>query len=146
MKLRNKKTGEITEANDWNIILEYSSLAELNEEWEDYEEPKVGYIIDPIDATCISMDNEGFEDDDIERAKELSLWFESREDAEYAIERLKAWKRVKEALIDYKLTYDFSEPENEYLIANVSFSTDIYEGVAKDLVLLFGGGDGQIRE
>ena len=40
MKLRNKKTGEIVEATDFNIISDYNSLAELNEEWEDYEEPK----------------------------------------------------------------------------------------------------------
>lgn len=50
MKLRNKKTGEIRDfiINKDKIqtasaidCWEYSSLAELNEEWEDYEEPRV---------------------------------------------------------------------------------------------------------
>ena len=58
MKLRNKKTGEITDLakrgllksdNDNHIIVypegtlkyyAYDSLAELNEEWEDYKEPE----------------------------------------------------------------------------------------------------------
>ena len=44
MKLRNKKTGEIIESFDtylWDY--RYSSLAELNEEWEDYipQEPLI---------------------------------------------------------------------------------------------------------
>lgn len=54
MKLRNKKTGEIVDTKDYNfkiatpaeplyghdafdVIEEYNSLAELNEEWEDYK-------------------------------------------------------------------------------------------------------------
>ena len=51
MKLRNKKTGEIIEkmfgssfvVNDGHRILTYYSLAELNEEWEDYKpkEPRI---------------------------------------------------------------------------------------------------------
>lgn len=36
MKLRNKKTGEIIILID-HIFDNYNSLAELNEEWEDYE-------------------------------------------------------------------------------------------------------------
>ena len=55
MKLRNKKTGVLTEIEEANLVVwnaerdcyesfeEYRSLAELNEEWEDYneaEEPK----------------------------------------------------------------------------------------------------------
>lgn len=41
MKLRNKKTGEIIEDKCLNYALDdmkqYNSLAELNEEWEDYK-------------------------------------------------------------------------------------------------------------
>lgn len=50
MKLRNKKTGEIVEATDFNIISDYNSLAELNAEWEDVpEEPKDIQCKDGID-------------------------------------------------------------------------------------------------
>ena len=47
MKLRNKKTGDIKDAcevldmkQEDGVLYKYYSLAELNEEWEDYEEPK----------------------------------------------------------------------------------------------------------
>lgn len=55
MKLRNKKTGDVVEIYRiglvWNVygmpaeIGQYNSLAELNEEWEDYE-PKEPLIKD----------------------------------------------------------------------------------------------------
>lgn len=50
MRLRNKKTGEIVDKiypsdglciNTGSSLYNYNSLAELNEEWEDCEEPKV---------------------------------------------------------------------------------------------------------
>ena len=57
MKLKNKKTGEIIEfdailpvkdvSGDSVAHLEYNSLAELNEEWEDApEEPKESWYIE----------------------------------------------------------------------------------------------------
>lgn len=56
MKLRNKKTGDVIDERDigWTIsimtgerIYRYDSLAELNEEWEDYE-PKEPFIKDGV--------------------------------------------------------------------------------------------------
>ena len=47
MKLRNKKTGGIKEGVEITIwidgegILKFSSIAELNEDWEDYDPPRV---------------------------------------------------------------------------------------------------------
>lgn len=53
MKLRNKKTGKIGYliaakssgwytvcSDEWDTCGKYDSLAGLNEDWEDYEEPK----------------------------------------------------------------------------------------------------------
>lgn len=57
MKLKNKQTGKITEIEEINLVVmnderdcyesfaEYHSLAELNDEWEDYE-PKEPLIKD----------------------------------------------------------------------------------------------------
>ena len=98
MRLRNKKTGEIKDVESlghdrslkdkygpqitlsWNTEYEnlgecrtYNSLAELNEEWEDYEGPKVGYIIDPMEEDYVSVDDSGYEESDVERAKELGM-------------------------------------------------------------------------
>ena len=62
MKLRNKKTGEILGSlgsfiiqnpNGINCeaITKYNSLAELNEDWEDYEEPKLFKSIGTIGSS-----------------------------------------------------------------------------------------------
>ena len=110
MKLKNKKTGEIVDYNPtlerWNgpikEIKHYGSLAELNEEWEDYEEPKVGYVIDPMEEDCVSADDSGYEESDVKRAKELGIWFETEEEAEKAVERLRAWKRLKDKGFRFK--------------------------------------------
>lgn len=93
MKLRNKKTGEIKDVEPITIG-GFRSLAELNEEWEDYEEPKAYYYyIDNADSVMITTDC-GFRID--ERREELGNYFKTKVEAEQAIERLKAWKRLKD--------------------------------------------------
>lgn len=116
MKLRNKRTGEIgrlvclfDKAPERITVVEYidgrrgskawyyDTLAELNEEWEDYhEEPEVGFMIDPMEEDYISADDTGYTGSDVERAKELGIWFETEEEAERVVEKLKAWKRLKD--------------------------------------------------
>ena len=88
MRLRNKKTGEI---NYGDLHLdEFDSLAELNEEWEDYEEPKRHWIIDTM--------NDRVEDFDVpmDFNESIGNYFESREEAKKAVGKLKAWKRLKD--------------------------------------------------
>lgn len=107
MKLRNKKTGEILLIG--NIIVENpnridcgklskcSSLAELNDEWEDYK-PKVFYYINENGGVLryIPSDPEGEDETYIKYQKEIGNHFSSREEAEKAVEKLKAWKRLKD--------------------------------------------------
>ena len=98
MKLRNKKTGEIKafdevmrEAYKWN---NYNSLAELNSEWEDApEEPKPWWY---IDITLVVKQGELFLSKHVEQFKTVGNYFETREEAEKAVERLRAWKRLKD--------------------------------------------------
>ena len=99
MKLQNKKTGEIIDLSEGTIretcfgtkiqlqavaihdkpIWIYNSLAELNEVWEDYHEPKE----DGLDHIIILV--EDYSNHNSERyPKEI-------------VEKLKAWKRLKEA-------------------------------------------------
>lgn len=106
MKLRNKKTGEIgyLRSINWNetalIVMDKdgvqlarcTSLAELNEEWKDYEEPEEYCYID-IDG---EIDSGDMEDGTVKAMKEIGNYFSSREEAEKAVEKLKAWKRLKE--------------------------------------------------
>lgn len=117
MLLKNKKTGEIADVEiqsncmlvthqDGRIEQYYFDSIKDLLEWEDYEGPKVGYIIDPMEEDYVSVDDSGYEESDVERAKELGIWLETKEEAEKAVEKLKAWKRLKELgfrFIDWEL-------------------------------------------
>ena len=120
MKLRNKKTGEIgwlycdhisvpkkmtvfseekdLSANHWD----YTSLAELNEEWEDApEEPKEYWFIDAFgnivqnEITNHCGDEYTDMTNDYENQKQIGNYFETEEEAEEAAERLRAWESLK---------------------------------------------------
>ena len=98
MKLKNKKTGEIVEitmpitnGDGWNI--KANSLAEICEEWSDYKEEQ--YVIDMWEDNCIVNTKFGVELSGIERAKECGLYFETRKEAELAVEKLKALAQAK---------------------------------------------------
>ena len=103
MRLKNKKTGEIvdfrylqsdhvaplvltTYKNDKPEMCSYNSLAELNAEWEDYDEPKEIYFRYR------------------EARKEIGNYFETKEEAEKAVEKLRAWKRLKDN--GFRFTHD----------------------------------------
>lgn len=112
MRLKNKKTGEIIELAPlrgielWGAdfpeaydVGSYDSLAELNEEWEDVpEEPKEYWIIDTILHEIRSLPYKNNEEDKRyeQWLEELGLKFESKEEAKKAVEKLKAWKRLKD--------------------------------------------------
>ena len=129
MKLKNKQTGEIKEvivggypvsgktkmwecsemdANEetgYKSLGTYTSLAELNKEWEDMpEEPKDYYFIRSESLTV------GYSPISNTRScrnrKEIGNYFETKEEAELAVRKLQAWKRLKELgfrFIDWEL-------------------------------------------
>ena len=142
MQLRNKKTGEIVEIckicpEPYEVRdFSYNSLAELNEEWEDYEEPKVHWCITMYGGITRIKDDEEPIDDLIE----IGNYFNSKEDAYDALYKVKAWKRLKEKIIDHVLKYEFDEL-TEDIHANISFSVESYPSVGNDLDSLFGGED-----
>lgn len=124
MRLRNKKTGEIIDLSKGSIketcfgskiqlqatdrynkpIWIYNSLAELNEEWEDApEEPKKYYFIDPSGEVVPFWENEETPED-TETSKSIGNYFETKEEAEKAVEKLKAWKRLKDKGFRFTLT------------------------------------------
>ena len=137
MKLRNKKTGEIKEIEPF-VIGGYRSLAELNEEWEDYEDGEYYYAITSIKADDGITKMKNKHNDMTAFDKSIGNYFLSREEAEKAVEKLKAFKRLKEQIIDHILKYEFDEL-TEDIHANISFSIERYPSVGKDLDLLFGG-------
>lgn len=113
MLLKNKKTGEIVEfrylqpdhvaplvlttyENDKPEMYAYKSLAELNEEWEDVsEEPKEWWYIDIHGPHKVTNNDEYYQQAKA-ASKEVGNYFETRTEAELAIRKLKAWKRLKD--------------------------------------------------
>lgn len=150
MKLRNRKTGEIGNLNPYgedgriwvwigNISkpeYRYNSLAELNEEWEDVpEEPKIYWSVDS-DGMIIS---EKDRDDIYDRgSKQIGNFFETEEEAEKAVEKLKAWKRLKDKGFKVDLwDYDGGNYQERIKTGRILFRVKDYEENDKDLDLLF---------
>ena len=150
MKVRNKKSGEVfdfgylqtdhispivlTVYKDGQPIMRtYGSLSEMMGEWEDVpdEEPKEYWFIDTYEGTIVERTIECFEMTDKER-KEIGNYFDTREEAERAVEKLKAVKRLKDN--GFKFTaYQLRE-------LNIKFFLDHgYTEMVDDLDLLFGG-------
>lgn len=154
MKLRNKKTGEIVELD--YISAHYShhydygegrsgeqpcstmnkSLAELNEEWEDYEESEEHrWYIDCLGEAV--QERPSIYPEYAEYRETIGNHFSTKEEAERAVEKLKARKRLKDKGFkfggwrceDQKLSIRF------YFGKKDAWATE----VDPDLDLLFGG-------
>lgn len=105
MKLRNKRTGEIGKPAfigvDYEITIlpedknkkarYYKTLAELNEEWEDYEEPEEYWCITGRGNLHYLQDMTDENDKD---HREIGNYFETKEEAEKARDKLKAWHKL----------------------------------------------------
>lgn len=110
----------------------YNNLAELCEKWEDYEEPKKTWFIDAYGGVrdreamtlVVGWDNKPI------------FEFETKEEAEKAVEKLKAWKRMK------KCGLRFWDLDTVHLKIGYSFENYTKEDIPqlkKDLALIFGG-------
>ena len=87
MKLKNKKTGEIRELPDGFFCGD--SLKKICEEWQDYEEPKEWWYIDIHGPHKVTNDDEYYKQ--VKAAsKEIGNYFETKEEAEEVVEKLKA--------------------------------------------------------
>lgn len=132
MKLKNKKTGEIFDGDVFSFG-DINSLAELNEEWEDYEEPKTfWYMTAWGDVKEYSQDQFA-----VKQKQAIGNYFETKEEAEKAVEKLKSWKRLKEK----GFFFDGRTPVHDNTVkirarVGVPFLTD---ELSNDLDLLFGG-------
>ena len=151
MKLRNKKTGDIAEpfgitcVNGRTFVqfddgkgtfkFEARCLADLNNAWEDYEEPKTAWFINSQGDAHAWPNAEG---DDWAKEKAIGNYFETQEEAEKAVEKLKAWKRLKDKGFGFN---DWNNPSaGPYSPIWFYFEKDTaIEDVKADLDLLFGG-------
>ena len=157
MKLQNKKTGEIldfnritdvefghkillqaTEYHDKPIYI-YNSLAELNAEWEDYEAPKEYWFINP-EGEVISFIEADDSPEGLKASKQIGNYFGTKEEAEKSLEKLKAWKRLKDngfKIKGWKFTPDMKQIQGNYVKIEAEIPQILIN--EKDIDLLFGG-------
>ena len=146
MKLRNKRTGEIGKPAfigvDYEITIlpedknkkarYYKTLAELNEEWCDYEEPKEYWAIDIYSKGAEDFKNSN---DDVDKFnKEIGNYFETKEEAEKAVEKLKCFTNLK----NHEFMFDgwyYGTDGNIVILANAHEFNDMEE---QDLTKVFG--------
>ena len=112
----------------------YNSLAELNEEWCDYEEPKEYWYIDWNGEVCRS----DIHDERTEQMKQIGNFFKTEEEAKKAVEKLQAWTRLKDKGFRFD-GYDVAHNSNGDLCGQLFYNAGDYciEDVEKDLDMLF---------
>lgn len=107
MKVKNKLTGEINilkvDEDYFNIYKDDGefvcpvTLKELNEGWEDApEEPKDYWFINSLGEVICPCDTTDWVAEDDAYHKAIGNYFGTQEEAELAVRKLKAWKRLKD--------------------------------------------------
>ena len=150
MKLRNKKTGEIIET-DFSLSISvpdeeklygcdtytqlkgYNSIAELNKEWEDCKELEDVWYIDWKGDIRVADGGENWECE-----KQIGNYFKTKEEAEKAVEKLKAWKRLKDKGFRFNRWTIPEEPKTPHIKLVIEAEMDVPNS-PYDLDLLFGG-------
>ena len=117
----------------------YYTLAAFNDEWEDYEDyeepkPKNFWYVDDFEIWCGSVGLyyiPGY----IEKLKEIGNYFETKEEAEKAVEKLKALKRLK----DNGFKFEGWKRDEKFCGDFTITAADQTSCDDEDLDLLFGG-------
>lgn len=154
MRFKNKKTGVVQKIypslDDSDSIkfmaedghhYEYKTLEGFFAEWEDApEEPKKVWFIDADgDIDCCTQECE-YDECGLEAKgmKSIGNYFETEEEAEQAVEKLRAYKRLKDKGFRFKGRYKPNYGEDFIVGCRLPKETLVVD-VAEDLDLLFGG-------
>ena len=151
MKIRIKETDEVLEDVkfiettfnkitikylDDGVLRNYSikNLSDI-EEVKDYEEPKVFWYIygdQVLKAKCDGV---------IESMnKPIGNYFETEEEAEKAVEKLKAWKRLRDYNVKFNLDFVRNRIDFTYSINNTLVDVlDGEEQIFNNMKIIFGG-------
>lgn len=150
MKLKNKKTGEIgtprVEYQGFYVDTEneytyyYKSLQRMYEEWKDVTEDTKDFWYIRCGGAVKQNEDSSLEKHHIDKHKEIGNYFSTREEAERAVRKLKAWKRLKDKGFKFELwDYDGGNHQERIRTGRILFRVKDYEENDKDLDLLFGG-------
>lgn len=149
MKLRNKKTGEIGNlvSTNWDEVVlkvlddngvqlgKYTSLAGLYEDWKDYEEPKPNYHWFISGRGTIEYEENA--DDYFNRGhKAIGNYFETREEVEKAVEKLKAFANLRKR----GLKFNGWDDADRGMVGEFDIYCDALEldGIERELEIVFG--------
>lgn len=134
MKLRNMLTGEIVVFGEGIVDLSRigcKNVADMMRAgWRDYDE-SFWYVNDMGGVEKFPPNLLGREAM-VESHEKIGNYFETEEEAEKAVEKLKAWKRLKDKGFQFESWWGGSKDISFWL------DTEIDEDIAKDLDLLFG--------
>lgn len=118
----------------------YDDLKTFANDWEDYEEPKEYWYISEQSAIVKMLNNPKDIPNFVEGCLSIGNLFETKEEAEKVVEKLKAWKRLKDK------GFKFTAWKNGILLdetvagqVRYEFPIDNKDDIEKDLDLLFGG-------
>lgn len=145
MKLQNEETGQVEnfcidkdQICSCDRAFVYDSLTQLQDAgWKDYEEPPLFWYIDDYDTMCGSVGEKQnlecntYTEQQVEKFKAIGNYFETEEEAEKAVEKLKAWKRLS------KNRYLFGRFID--LIYSLNANSREFDEYMDDILLLFGG-------
>ena len=153
MKLKSKITGELEEVEIIKIDIKHERVIGIvthedgiqckfsypmyrfKAEWEDApEEPKEYWYINWNGEVCFS----DIQDDRTEQMKLIGNYFETKEKAEKAVEKFKAWKRLKDKGFRFKGYTNDSGDLFSCQVVRCNFN-DFGRESSEDLRLLFSG-------
>lgn len=119
------------------ISIHYKSLKELYENWEDVPEEQEEYYFIRSESLTV-----GYSPISNTRScrnrKEIGNYFETEEEAERAVEKLKAWKRLKDNGFEFLGIEKRGRHINFYQGRSYETNKQCYQAI-KDLGLIFGG-------
>ena len=156
MKLRNKKTGEIGEPrivcegnyieicvdSENHIVHYYKTLHGMFKEWEVFKDHKEHYFITEY-GEVFSLEYESLNNvANVEDYKQIGNYFETKKDAEKVVEKLKAFKRLKDKGVKFKLDFVRNTIHFTYRIDGTLHSVVNEERIIfEDMKTIFGGND-----
>lgn len=139
-KLINRNTGQIVVYGEGIVDLKSlgcKNVAEMLEAgWEEYKEPKEFWYIEPNGVIARIDEWDCCTENDREVMRLIGNCFETKEEAEKAVEKLKAWKRLKGTITRIDRA-SFDDVGTATLF--IRYEGKDHKKVQKDLDLLFGG-------